>query len=174
MQTILLCFVNNSGIVSNYQYFDTFIHCTPPPDTLSPVLYICGMEAGCTRFVFLIGNYAIKIPRLNDWRLFLRGVLANIDEKIWYSNSPDSWKLKMCPTIFTFKGLLLIAKRAKPVTEDEFLSLELETFKPLPMDAKQSNFGWYDNRIVLVDYADSRYFCSDCERICFMKDSCAK
>lgn len=123
------------------------------------------MKKGTTRIVFLIGNFVIKMPRFNSWKIFLRGILANIDENMWYKNSPLEWKLKMCPTLFTLAGFLLIAKRAKEITEEDYKNINIDYFKPIPCDFKKQNFGIYNERIVLIDYADSRYFCSDCECI---------
>lgn len=72
----------------------------------------------------------------------------------------------MCPVIGIYlKGLLLISKRATPISEEEFNNIKPSDFYPIPMDYKQTNFGWYNNQIVLIDYADSKYFCSDCENI---------
>jgi hypothetical protein len=120
---------------------------------------------GTTRVVFLIGKYAIKLPALRSWKLFLRGILANLDENLWYKSSPAEWKLKMCPVVFSFVGFILIARRARPIPYHIYEDLDLKQYEPLPVDPKQSNFGWYDHRIVLIDYADSRYFCSECEEL---------
>lgn len=123
------------------------------------------MKKGTTRIVFLIGSYAIKIPKPRRWKAFLRGILANLDENLWYKHSPDLWKEKLCPTLFTLGGFILIAKRAKEITQEQFEALTRGQFSPLPCDFKQENFGVYNDKVVLVDYGDSRYFCSDCEII---------
>lgn len=60
-------------------------------------------------------------------------------------------------------GLVLIARRAQPITSHIYEQIDFKLFAPLPVDKKLENFGWYHNRIVLVDYADTRYMCSDCE-----------
>lgn len=124
------------------------------------------MKRGTTRLVFLIGGYAIKVPRPNRWKSFLRGILANMDERLWYKNSPESWRLKMCPSLSCFLGgFVLISKRAYPIDLEDYQEIDFSFYNPLPLDRKILNFGWYENRIVLVDYADSKYFCSDCEKI---------
>lgn len=123
------------------------------------------MKRGTTRIVFLIGSYAIKLPRIYKWKCFLRGILANMDERMWYKSSPKEWQMKMCPSLFCIAGFILIQKRALPISSLEYDTLDITEYKPLPVDSKISNFGWLYNRIVLVDYADSRYFCSDCETI---------
>jgi hypothetical protein len=126
------------------------------------------MKKGTTRVVYLIGRYAIKMPRINSWKSFLRGFLANLDERMWYKNSPPLRKEKMCPSLMSlFGGFVLISRRATPISKhtwDKGL-VKKEDFSPLPLDLKQINFGWYKHKIVLIDYADSKYFCSDCEKI---------
>lgn len=127
---------------------------------------IDNIKRGTTRIVFIFGGYVIKLPRIYKWKCFLRGILANLDENLWYRHSPNEWKTKMCPVIGIYlKGLLLISKRATPISEEEFNNIKPSDFYPIPMDYKQTNFGWYNNQIVLIDYADSKYFCSDCENI---------
>lgn len=123
------------------------------------------IKKGTTRIVFLIGGYAIKLPRINRWKSFLRGILANLDERLWYKNSTAEWKIKMCPALFCFGGWILICKRAAIINDEDFMLVKKEDFYPIPFDPKPSNFGYYKERLVIVDYADSRYFCSDCEEI---------
>lgn len=130
------------------------------------------IKLGTTRIVFLIGSYAIKIPRFYGWRSILKGILGNLDEYKWYKHSPVEWQLKMCPTLFTFAGLFNVCKRACPILIEDYQELDFTYYEPLPLDKKLGNFGRYQNRIVLVDYADSRFFCSDCEKIFCLKNNC--
>ena len=126
------------------------------------------IKKGTTRTVFLIGKYAIKIPRFwhkynnHRWKIFLRGILANIDEDYWWkwSNKRD----KLCPVLFKSPlGLFLIMSKATELSVEEYDNLDLDQeFSGLPLDSKIMNFGKIHNKIVLVDYADSRYMCSDC------------
>ena len=126
------------------------------------------IEKGSTRTVLLIGKYAIKVPRFwheyhgHRWKMFLRGILANIDEDYWWKHSHK--KNKLCPVVFKSPlGFLLVMLRAKELTEQEYDKKQLEKeFIGLPLDNKIINFGKIDGNIVLVDYADSRYMCSDC------------
>jgi hypothetical protein len=126
------------------------------------------IEKGTTRTVFLTKSYALKIPRFwheyggHKWKMFLRGILANLDEKYWWSYSYR--RNQLCPVIFTFPlGLMIVMKRAETLSISEYDKAKLEKdFNGLPLDNKISNFGKFENRIVLVDYADSRYMCSDC------------
>lgn len=127
------------------------------------------LKYGTTRVVVLFGKYAIKFPRINKWKSFIKGILANLDELMWYKNSPKEWKIKMCPSLFTLGGLFLISRRAEPVDLNDYQKLDVSYFEPLPLDCKIDNFGKFENRIVLIDYADTKYFCSDCELIFKLK-----
>ncbi len=125
------------------------------------------IKHGTTRTVFLIKKYAIKFPRIHHrfrghrWKMFLRGILANIDENYWYKHSHK--KERMCPVKMMFPlGLFLIMKRAEELTEKEYQLINEKEFSGLPCDNKITNFGKINDNIVLVDYADSRYMCSDC------------
>lgn len=126
------------------------------------------IKKGSTRTVLLIGKYAIKIPRFwhnnkgHKWKMFLRGILANIDEYFWWKHSHN--KEKLCPIVCKFPlGLVLVMLRADELLECDYNRLKLQKeFIGLPLDNKRLNFGWLDGKIVLIDYADSRYMCSDC------------
>lgn len=125
---------------------------------------------GTTRVVYVLGNYAFKFPRTNRWKSFLRGILANMDEYFWYKHSPIEWKDKMCPVIFkSWGGFLLIMEKADELSDNEYNKKQFaEMFKiiPISLDNKIMNFGRLkNNKVVLVDYADSRYFCSGCSDI---------
>lgn len=119
----------------------------------------CRIAYGTTRKVFLIGRYAIKVPATVEWRLFLHGLLANAQEAIF---SKTGWP-ELCPVIFSVPGgWLLVMKRAKTLTDDEWISMdeqEIHQFvtKPdytVPCELKPDSFGWLDGRLVVVDYGD--------------------
>ncbi len=129
------------------------------------------IKKGTTRTVLLIGNYAIKIARFwtpykgHKWKMFLRGILANIDESFWYSVSLK--KNRLCPVKWKSPLILiLIMERAEEYLPEDYTYTNedlYKIFKDLPLDLKKENFGILKNgEIVLVDYADSKYNCSDC------------
>ena len=130
------------------------------------------IRKGTTRIVLLFGKaWAIKFPRPLTWKTFLKGFIANMDERMWYTSSPDEWREKMCPNVFCgLGGLFLICKYAEDIDLEDYQEIDLTWFEPLPMDTKLFNFGRYQGRIVLRYYADSKYFCSDCEGICKLKN----
>ncbi len=125
------------------------------------------IKNGCTRMVFLIGRYAIKVPQVkHGWRNFLNGLLGNLQERIM-----DTMKDKrMCPIIWSIPGgWLNVMPRCDSLTQTEFEDLRIDDFWEqttkqvgtetiyygpckVPVEHKRCSFGWYKNRIVAVDY----------------------
>lgn len=111
---------------------------------------------GVTRLVFLTESYAFKVPNfLNGWRLFLNGLLANMQERQF---SGLAWP-RLCPVVFsTIGGWLVIMRRARPLTDDEWAMLDIDAFRHMPdggmipVEAKRCSFGVLNGRIVAVDF----------------------
>lgn len=114
---------------------------------------------GATRVVFLVGNYAIKIPRLCSWKHFLQGLLANMQERTFAKTGC----LKLCPIPFSLPGgWLVVMRRARPLSDDQYRVLweELDSWlvdtgkraMVIPAEKKQDSFGWIDGILVAVDY----------------------
>jgi hypothetical protein len=115
---------------------------------------------GTTRTVFLIGRLAIKIPSFVEWRLFLHGLLANLQERTF---SRAGWP-QLCPVRWCCPGgWFLVMSRAEPLTRQEFDALDYaEWIKGgeslergdwvLPVENKLDSFGWLDGKLVAVDY----------------------
>ncbi len=115
---------------------------------------------GATRTVLLIGAYAIKVPRLFSWaacwRNFLLGLIANMQEAEWgVTGFPE-----FCPVLFSIPGgFLVVMSRADPLTEEQFDSIDWETFCNKQdyycfVERKIENMGLYQGRIVAVDYGN--------------------
>lgn len=119
-----------------------------------PELKMIDLKRGATRIVLLIGKYAIKIPSIFEWRLFLHGLLANLQEA---SFSRAEWE-ELCPVVLAVPGgWFLIMRRATPLSEEEFESLNYEEWVDrenyrVPVENKHDSFGILDGRIVAVDY----------------------
>jgi len=102
----------------------------------------------------LIGRYAIKIPVFVEWRLFLHGLLANMQERKF---SRCEWP-ELCPVILSLPGgWLLVMRRADPLSRDEFLALDYSAFAvtpdyTVPVECKLDSFGKLNGRVVAVDY----------------------
>lgn len=116
------------------------------------------IKHGCTRTVFLIGNYAIKIPSTYSWIHFLQGLIHNLNElKYW------KWSLSgnfidsrfLCPIIFYIPGgWLLVMKRCQSVSEKSNLDTLYKELSSWGIsDLKPNNCGLLNNSAVCLDYA---------------------
>lgn len=127
------------------------------------MIFGIALRHGTTRTVFLIGRYAIKLPAITEWRLFLMGLLGNMQERRF-----DRMRYPgLCPVLFGCPGgWFLIARRAHPLSWREFEELDYGKFIQgdqdlpkgewiLPVENKQSSFGILNGRIVAVDYGDA-------------------
>jgi hypothetical protein len=102
---------------------------------------------GVTREVLLVGRWAVKVPSIRSWRLFLTGLLANLHEDLW-SATRDR---RLCPVRWCSPGgFVLVMARAEALAESDFV-VDAD-FAGLPLDAKPENFGRYGGRVVLLDY----------------------
>ena len=121
---------------------------TPPWRTVE-------VKRGASRIVLCAGPYAVKVPRAHSWRGFLHGLIDNMNERgTWrYLQTDREW---LCPISWAAPGgWLLIMRRALALTHEAELpepmvaaakTLQLEEWHAL-------NVGWYDGRLVFVDYA---------------------
>lgn len=110
---------------------------------------------GVTREVFLIGRYAIKIPKLiYGWDKFLRGLLANMQEREF---ARTGWP-ELCPVVLSVPGgWLVVMRRCAPLTDEQWAAFDADAFREpgeysVPVEAKQDSFGMLDGRVVAVDY----------------------
>lgn len=112
---------------------------------------------GMSRTVVLIGRYAFKFPwgsfPGSHWRMFLRGLLANMNEaRIWsVTRSP-----LICPIIWSAPGgFLIVARRCEAVSNEEFHGLDTAAWDRWPVERnKADSFGWLGGRLVAIDYGD--------------------
>jgi len=112
-------------------------------------------RTGATRVVILTRKHAIKLPNfLNGWKLFLHGLLANMQERQF---STTGWP-ELCPVVFsTPGGWLVVMRRARPMSIEEFHGFDVEGFCDqseyrVPAESKASSFGYLEGRIVALDY----------------------
>lgn len=105
------------------------------------------LSRGITREVFLVGRWAVKIPKVRyGWRLFLVGLLANISETEWSGfvdgatpPNPVVWSLP--------GGWLNVYRRASPFLGDAD-QVDVSPFG----DRKASNLGYVDGCLVVLDF----------------------
>lgn len=100
--------------------------------------------------VILTKNLAIKIPYPLNWRRFLWGLLANMQER-------DFSRLKwaaLCPVVFSLPGgFLVVMKRATPLTQEpDYQSLSNTPEGVIPAEHKIDSWGCLDGNIVAIDY----------------------
>lgn len=128
----------------------------PGPFTRYSTHLNCRLAHGATRRVLLLGRYAIKVPSMAEWRLFLLGLLANMQEAIW---SRTGWP-ELCPVVFSVPGgFLVVMRRARVLTDEEFVELDLARWVDrggyiVPAEIKTDSFGYLDDRLVAIDYGN--------------------
>lgn len=121
------------------------------------------VHSGTTRIVFLIGKYAIKIPVLNSWRGFLKGLLANVNERNIWHLCPDYF----LPVLWSLPGGWLVCMpRVKAFSVDHpwYYCFMGDLFHPDNDDNDQAltarryceafykNIGWYKGKPICIDY----------------------
>jgi hypothetical protein len=117
---------------------------------------------GVTRIVIELRSVVVKIPNFTcQWSHFLRGIIGNISEnQTWKWNSGKFEKGTshlLCPVVWcSLGGWILIMKKAKPITIEQWEAItDISEFKKhFGGDDTMSNYGYYKNRLVKLDYAD--------------------
>lgn len=71
-------------------------------------------RTGIMREVFLIGRWAVKVPKLTrGWRNFLQGLLANMQERELSRRGYP----QLCPVVFSIPGgWLVVMPRVEPLS----------------------------------------------------------
>ena len=126
-------------------------------------------QTGITRIVIELRNVVIKIPRFTySWEHFLKGLIANISEnKTWEYNSgkyEEGKSYLLCPVVWcSYGGWLLVMKKADMKRHEDEVRAWIDNGQE-PMwyvawknagfggDDKCDNFGYYENRLVKIDY----------------------
>lgn len=117
------------------------------------------IKHGSTRIVFIFKQFVIKTPNVKEYRLFLNGILSNLQEKEWSKiGRKDLCKVHFCDVF----GLVLIMRKAKPLQRNikfkRFKEILNQKYKDdnlkefMLSDLKLSNWGWVDGKLVKVDY----------------------
>jgi len=117
------------------------------------------IKYGITRFSILIGNIAIKIPRIKKHLHFLQGCYSNYSERNFYKTFKNytgevKYQNYVAPSYFcSIFGLIQIQKRCienkRELTDEEiklFSSFGISEFKPC-------NYGYINSKLVVLDYA---------------------
>lgn len=127
-----------------------------PPSQRTPTMEV---KRGATRTVLLIGRLALKFPRCTEWRTFLLGLLANMQERDFSTLQ----FVPLCPVLFALPGgFLVVMPRVRSLTWEEFdethrpecWDLATNPEHPFRCEHKQCSFGWLHGKIVVVDYGN--------------------
>ena|SRR5690625_110970 len=115
------------------------------------------LKTGSTRWVFLIGKFAFKIPSFFSWKNFLLGLLANMQEVNF--SKILCMKEKLCPIKFHIPlGFLVVMPRVRVLQENELSKTELDLFcicnehYKIPAELKADSFGYLKGKLVAIDY----------------------
>lgn len=133
---------------------------------------------GEQRHVLLIDSFAIKIPRMGlrekGWSRFREGLRANCQEKLF---SRTNWP-ELCPVIAWLWDLVIVMRRAQPLSDEEFKSFDYASFVDrqfrgaddpenragcagksidpkddlVPVECRLESFGRLNGKIVAIDY----------------------
>lgn len=124
------------------------------------------VTAGSNRLVVLTRRHAIKVPNVRSWWTACWGLIDNMQERRACGLGP--WGRRqdgVAPIVFSLPGgLLNVARRARPLTADEWASFDPEahcsrrfddgTPYRISAEPKPDSFGVLDGRIVAVDYGN--------------------
>lgn len=122
------------------------------------------VKSGVTRSAVIIGAWVFKFPSLRSWKMFLQGLLGNMQEREWSGFSP-----RLCPVKFAlWGGFLNVMPYAQPLSDAEWATLDKVTFNQvrrgpdgtyLPVEHKRDSFGWLEDAegepvLTIVDYGN--------------------
>lgn len=111
------------------------------------------MKQGETRIVFLIGNYAIKIPNIfKGKKMFLYGWISN-DQEVQYSGTNKY----LLPVIFSLFGHFIVVFPRTRIKQDFVNVYELEKIRKSigkypKIEDNPHNFGIWKNKLFVIDY----------------------
>jgi hypothetical protein len=120
---------------------------------------------GTTRVVLLVGKYALKVPNFYCWRMFLEGLMGNMQERDFATmNMPE-----VAPLLFSLPGGWLNVMPRVEVkaldAPDRFLYLDrfkeqLATSNHAELlanivEMKVDSVGLWNGKVVAVDYGSS-------------------
>ena len=115
---------------------------------------------GSTRVVLVFKSFVIKIPTFASWKLFLNGVLANLQER-QFSNMQNE---NLASVFFSDPiGLFIVMEKVREVKHRGLFFLELERLVCSSdvhkdfwiSDCKPENYGYNKkNKLVKLDFGN--------------------
>ena len=119
------------------------------------------INTGSSRLVFLIGKYAIKIPRCcvkpdntfyGKLLGFLWGWEANRVEYKWSKSKTYDF---LNPVKFSILGsIIIVFDRARVLTDIEFMDLNKDDFPFGKFEFKTDSFGFVNGVVKILDYGN--------------------
>lgn len=120
------------------------------------------IKRGSSRTVLLTKRYAFKFPTFNSWKLFLYGLLANMQEKVFSEMGIP----ELAPVLFAVPGGFLVVMPRVEVkdfeADDRFVYLDMfkaardksEHVEILTniVEQKVDSVGMWNGKVVAVDY----------------------
>ncbi len=109
---------------------------------------------GSSRWVILTNKWAIKIPSLYSYRMFLIGLLANMQE-VLFSMTND---VRLCPIYFyIIGGFCVVMPRVEPISDEDYSITDLKMFcnngdMIIPVELKYNSFGLLRGKLVAIDF----------------------
>lgn len=112
---------------------------------------------GATRVVFVFDRFVVKVPNFFEWRLFLWGLLSNMQERLWSGKHPDLARVLWADPL----GLVVVMEKAEIIPYErrtELRQLLKQRYKDddlrpfLLSDCKYTNWGYVKGRLVKIDY----------------------
>lgn len=123
------------------------------------------IKNGATRIVFIFNRFVIKVPNIREYKLFLQGILSNLQEKTF-----SGWYVGRLANVYfcDVLGLFLVMEKAEEVTnmnDDELYEyLYRNIYNKIPdddgekifmmSDCKVNNWGYINGKLVKIDYGN--------------------
>lgn len=117
------------------------------------------LDRGCSRHVFGIGQHVVKVPRVDLWDRFLRGLQGNMQEAAY---GRARWP-ELCPVAAALPGgFVLVMRRARVCSSADFPEAQARSMCERAaasgrhvssvVELKPDSWGWLDGRLVAIDY----------------------
>jgi hypothetical protein len=110
------------------------------------------MPSGVYRRVILVGQFAVKVPRIRN---VLAGLRCNRWEReMWHTWRPIfGWK-NLCPIKFADPlGVFVVMPRAtQPVTFEDVVAATPDYYPDITSETKPEDFGRVGKRVLVLDY----------------------
>ena len=110
------------------------------------------MRSGAYRQVFLLGNYAIKLPRFKNFQKAMR--CNRWENEMWHIWRPIFGWDNLCPVHYSdpYGIILVMTRAAQPVSFEEIVNADIDYYPDINVEYKPENWGRIGEKIVCLDY----------------------